>query len=281
MRPGALPRSRALTARSLLQDDPLTELLRAASLRTRSSAAGFHRSIDEALRGSAAALFDLLSRDVEEIALPVTVPGSRTLTLPLRVCVCVDESGSVAVSDPGGEAHRATLLVSDWLHEHSQHPHDRIGLVRFAERAASIRPVRARAARAWIGGALAGSRGDLGGGTQIAPAIDEISRMLEGHGREYCLALLITDGQVAELDEELRRLFGRIRAVADSVYLLALDADGAWSGHTHTRYESLGLTGVISLRRAGGSELAAAIASVLVHEAGLAVVSVRGGRRRR
>ena len=103
--------------------------------------------------------------------------------------------------------------------------------------------------------------------------------MLGGRLREYRLALLVTDGQVAESDDELRRLFGRLRASLDSVYLIALDADGSWSSQTHARYDSLGLSGVIPLKKAGGAELAAAIATVLVHEAGLSVLNAAGRRR--
>jgi hypothetical protein len=278
MPPRALPRSRALIARPL-KDDPLTEILRVASALGRSSVAGLHRSIDEALRGSPAAVFNRLSPEEDEPELPVTIPGSRTLTLPMRICVCVDESGSVSATDPGGEAHRTTLLVCDWLDEYSENPRDRVGLVRFAERADSISPVRAGAAKGVIGQALARGGRDLGGGTQLAPAIVEMRRMLGGHLREYRVALLVTDGQVAESDEELRRLLGLLRTSVDSVYLIALDADGAWSSQTHARYESLGLSGVIPLQKAGGAELAVAIATVLVHEAGLAVLNAAGRRR--
>jgi hypothetical protein len=199
----------------------------------------------------------------------------------MRVCVCVDESGSTSSTDPGRESHRATLLVCDWLDEYSQNADDRIGLVRFAERADSIAPVRAGRARATIEHALSQSGDDLGGGTLLAPAIAELCRLLGSGRREYRLALLVTDGQVAEGDEELRRLFGQLRASLDAVYLIALDADGVWNNHTHTRYQSLGLSGVIPLEKAGGGQLAAAIASVLVHEAGLATESVAPGRSRR
>jgi hypothetical protein len=277
-RPGALPRSRPLIARPLGQGDPLADLMRSASEAGRASVADVQRLIDEALRGSAAALFDRLRREESEPELPITVPGSRTLTMPLRICVCVDESGSVASTDPGGEARRATLLACDWLDEYSENPRDRIGLVRFAERADSITPVRASSAKGAIEQALARGR-DLGGGTQLAPAVEEMRRMLGGRLREYRLALLITDGQVAEADDELRRLFGRLRASLDSVYVIALDADGAWTNHTQARYASLGLSGVIPLEKAGGAELAAAIASVLVHEAGLSVLNAAGRRR--
>lgn len=278
-RPGALPRSRPLTARPLGQGDPLADLLRSTSGAGRAVVVDVQRLIDEALRGSAAALFDRLRKDEGEPELPITVPGSRTLTMLLRICVCVDESGSVSSTDPGGEARRATLLACDWLDEYSENPRDRIGLVRFAERADSINPVRAGSARAAIERALARGGQDLGGGTQLAPAVEEIRRMLGGHLREYRLALLVTDGQVAEPDDELRRLFGRLRASLDSVYLIALDADGSWSSQTHARYDSLGLSGVIPLKKAGGAELAAAIATVLVHEAGLSVLNAAGRRR--
>jgi hypothetical protein len=265
---GALPPSRPLTSWPVGGVDSLAEHV-----------ADLQRAIDEVLRGSASALFDRLRREASEPELPITVPGSRTLTMPLRICVCVDESGSISSTDPGGEAHRATLLACDWLDAFSENPRDRIGLVRFAERAHSISPIRAGSARGAIEHELARAGHDLGGGTQIAPAVEEMRRMLGGHLREYRLALLVTDGQVAETDDELRRLFGRLRASLDSIYLIALDADGAWTNQTHARYDSLGLSGVIPLKKAGGASLAAAIATVLVHEAGLSVLNAAGRRR--
>ncbi len=43
--------------------------------------------------------------------------------------------------------------------------------------------------------------------------------------------------------------------------------------HTQRRYQPLGLSGMVSLGQLGDGHVAAAIASILVHEAGLAVRS--------
>lgn len=280
-RRGALPSGRALVARSLVQSDPLAEILLAASAFGRTSAAGLQRRIGGALHSTAATLPDVADEENDVPMLPIPISASRTLTAPMGINICVDESGSVSATDPGGEAHRATLLVCDWLKEHSQNERDRIGLVRFADRAESIRPVRADFARRTIERALARGGSDLGGGTSLTPAIEELCALLGGSRREYRLVLLVTDGQVPESNEELRRLFGLLRAAADSVYLIALDADGAWSGQTHARFDSLGLSGTIPLRKTRSAELAEAIANVLVHEAGLALATAAKRRGRR
>ena len=64
-------------------------------------------------------------------------------------------------------------------------------------------------------------------------------------------------------------MIGRLRTRVDAVHLLAPDYDSEWSQHTHTRYEGLGLTGQIPIGKLTGPRLAHAIATVLVHEAGL------------
>ena len=236
------------------------------------------RRIIDALRTAGtttlAAFFDTLNNaktsSVETVpVMPVPVAGSRTLPLPLRIMVCLDESGSTTSTDPSKEGHRAALLVCDWLNEHSQDARDRIGLVRFADRADPIAPTQADKAHAVLAQHLAKQR-NIGGGTRLAPAIDALCELLKGRRGERRLALLITDGQVSESQEELRRLFGQLRAVADAVYLIALDADRSWQ-HTRTRYEPLGLTSLIPLQHAGGDHLAAVIARLLAHEAGLAI----------
>jgi hypothetical protein len=208
--------------------------------------------------------------------LPVPVARSRTLQETLRILIGLDESGSIASSDPHRESHRATLLVCDWLARHSQNPGDEIGLVRFADGTDSISPVPAAEARARIDQALARQPGQLGGGTQLTPAVAEICRLLPLRRGQRRLALLVTDGQVGEPDEQLRALIGRLRAAADAVYLIALDHDGQWTAETHRRYRGLGLTDQITVGQLGSRDLAAAIATVLMRETGLATTTSRG-----
>ena len=205
---------------------------------------------------------------VVEPQLPVPVAGSRTLPLPLTVGIAVDQSGSTASTDPGKESEQACLLVSHWLATQSQNSEDGVGLVRFADHAASLPVVRADKARAAFEHEFAHG-GSVGGGTRLTPAVMELCQLLPGPRPERRVAVLITDGQVAEQADELRTLIGRLRADADAVYLLALDDDGAWTKSTHRRYHGLGLTGQIPITRLTSRRLAHAIASVLAHEAGL------------
>jgi hypothetical protein len=200
--------------------------------------------------------------------LPIPVSGSRTLPIPLRVLIVEDESQSTSSTDPTRESHRAALLVCDWLATNSQNPADRVGLVRFADQADSVDPVPAGHARQVLERAL--DRGDgLGVGTRLTPAIAELQRLLAHRQAERDVVLLVTDGQVAEPHDELRALIGQLRAEADAVYLLALDDDGSWSKHTHQRYDDLGLSGTIPISKVTAGRLAYAIATLLMHEAGI------------
>jgi len=208
------------------------------------------------------------SRRLAEPALPVPLPGSRTLPLPLTVGIAVDQSGSTASTDPGRESEQACLLVCDWLATQSQNSEDGVGLVRFADQAASLPVVRVDRARAAFEYEF--RHGDsVGGGTRLTPAVVELCQLLPGPRPERRIAVLITDGQVAEQAEELRTLIGRLRVEADAVYLLALDDDRAWTNATYARYEGLGLTGQIPITRLTRHRLAHALATLLAHEAGL------------
>jgi Mg-chelatase subunit ChlD len=225
---------------------------------------------------AAAAIADVLelvsaigSRDgAVEPQLPVVVPGSRTLPLPLTVAIAVDQSGSTASTDPGKESEQACLLACDWLASQSQNTEDGVGLVRFADQAASLPVVRAESARAAFEHEFTHG-GSVGGGTRLTPAIVELCQLLPGPRPEHRVAILITDGQVAEHGEELRGLIGRLRVDANAVYLLALDHDGVWTKSTKARYRDLGITGLIPITKLSRGRLANAIATLLAHEAGL------------
>jgi len=222
---------------------------------------------------AASDVLDMLTRigtrgGLTEPELPVPLPGSRTLPVPLLVVIAVDQSGSTATTDPNKESEQACLLVCDWLTQHSQNREDGLGLVRFADHAAALPPVRVDRAREALEQEFRHGA-SVGGGTQLTPAVTQLCQLLPGPRQERRIALLITDGQVAELGEQLRTLIGRLRVDADAVYLLALDHDGAWSSATHRRYQSLGLTDVIPISRISSRRLACAIANVFAHEAGL------------
>jgi Mg-chelatase subunit ChlD len=207
--------------------------------------------------------------DGDEVRLPTTIAGSRTLPVPLRAVVVIDESGSTASSDPRRDSHRATLLVSEWLAAHSQDERDEIGVVRFAQRAESIRPQPAVHAETGLRRALA-QPANIGGGTVLTPAIDKTCHLLRRGGEHRQLAFLVTDGAVSESRDDLRVLFRKLRSRADAVYLLALDHDGSWT-LTQQRYQSLGLTGQFPITQRGAGQLATILAEILADEAGLAL----------
>lgn len=197
--------------------------------------------------------------------MPVPVRGSRTLTRPVRLVVALDESGSTACSDPSRQSHEALLELCDWVATHSGDPRDRIGLVRFADRAESVPPIVAPKARAALEQKLV-APASVGGGTQLTPAVDAVCGELRGAARG--VAVVVTDGQVAESDGQLQRLFGRLRAAGDAVYVVGLDHDGAWSRSTHARYERLGLSGTVAIGALTKAQLAHALATLLMTETG-------------
>ena len=209
--------------------------------------------------------------------MPVPVRGSRTLTRPIRLLAASDVSGSTARSDPNQQSEQALLELCDWIDEHSGDPRDRIGLVRFADRAETLPAVvAAKARKAFELQLLAPA--DVGGGTQLTPAVDGLCALLPHRG-PHRVVVLITDGQVAETDEQLRRLFARLQAQSDAIYLVALDHDGLWSRSTRYRYEQLGLSGTVVIGELTRAQLAHALALLLMAETGLR--ARRGGRLRR
>ena len=207
------------------------------------------------------------SSRTREPRMPVPLRESRTLTRPVRLVVALDESGSTACSDPSRQSHAALLELCEWVATHSGDPRDRIGLVRFADRAESVSPVVAAKARTALEQQLL-APADVGGGTQLAPAVDALCGEL-GHGLARGVAVVVTDGQVAESDEQLRRLFGRLCAAGDAVYVVGLDHDGAWSRATYARYEALGLSGTVTIGALTKAQLAHALATLLMAETGL------------
>ena len=208
-------------------------------------------------------------------AMPVVVEGSRTLTVPLRVMLVADVSGSTSTSDPDRASCKAVRAAVEWMAANSGDERDRVGLVRFAVNADSLAPVRVGQAAGAIDAALALSTDRLGGGTTLTPAVDELcSHLARRQGRT--VVVLITDGQVSEPDVELRALVGRVRSNADAVYLLALDHDHQWGRLTHRRYDALGLDAIYAIGTLGAAHIASTITRVLVHEAGLLTASGGG-----
>jgi Mg-chelatase subunit ChlD len=204
---------------------------------------------------------------VAEPRLPLPVVGSRTLAGPLTVMVALDESGSTASSDPNRQSHRAVLEICDWLASYSGEERDRVGVVRFADTATAIPPIRAKTAKAEIEQQLLAGA-SVGGGTQLTPAIEELRAQL-GSRRERRVAVLVTDGQVAESGDRLHELFVKLNRCSDAVYMVALDHDKAWSRSTYRRYSNLGIAGTTAIGTLGRAHLAHAIAEILMRETGL------------
>ena len=267
------------TTRPPMGGQQLATLMRAGVGRAADGLSTAGRSTaDWATSASTGALDRLQAASNRAVAvpeLPVVVEGSRTLTVPLRVMLVADVSGSTSTSDPDRASYKAVRAAVEWMAANSGDERDRVGLVRFAVNADSLAPVRVGQAAAAIDAALAASTDRLGGGTTLMPAVDELcSHLARRQGRT--VVVLITDGQVSEPDVELRALVGRVRSNADAVYLLALDHDHQWGRLTHRRYDALGLDAIYAIGTLGAAHIASTITRVLVHEAGLLTASGGG-----
>jgi hypothetical protein len=93
--------------------------------------------------------------------------------------IVLDVSGSTGGSDPGRQSDQAVLAVCDWLDENSRNRDDRIGLIRFASTADTIPTTRAAGARQTFETVL-DDETNLGGGTSLAPAVDQIVTAFRG-----------------------------------------------------------------------------------------------------
>jgi von Willebrand factor type A domain len=221
----------------------------------------------QALRRLSQGLRVISGVDGAQPEMPVVVPGTRMLTTPLRVMIVLDVSGSTGGTDPERQSHRAAIAVCDWLSGSSANSDDRIGLIRFADRAETIPATLVADARAVFEEAFA-KGASVGGGTSIAPAINEACSQFDSC-RDRRVAIVVTDGQVSENDATLAQLFGRLNASADGVYLLALDHDRAWTRQTYRRYRDIPLKATTAIGSLTRAHLAHSIASILVSEAGL------------
>jgi len=181
----------------------------------------------------------------------------------------LDVSGSTGGTDPGKQSHQAALAVCDWVSGSSGNSADSVGLIRFADRAEVVPPTIAADARAAFEKALAIGT-SVGGGTSLTPAVNELCTAFDGcHDRR--IAILVTDGQVSENPATLAQLLTRLNACCEGVYLLALDHDRVWTGHTCERYRNVPLAGTTAIGRLTRARLSHSIASILVAEAGLTV----------
>ena len=159
------------------------------------------------------------------------------------------------------------LAICDWLDRNSGNPDDRIALIRFAERADLIpAAIAAKAKKAFTAAFAAGA--SVGGGTSLTQAVEKAGEALQGVGGRR-VVVLITDGQVAENPAALAQLIARLDEAADSVYLLALDHDNAWTASTHLRWAHLPLTATTRIGALTEGHLAYAIAEILIGETGL------------
>jgi hypothetical protein len=199
---------------------------------------------------------------------PTPIAGTRTLAAPLLLELVIDESGSTGQTDPTGRRHTETAAIARWLVRHSENPRDRIGLVRFADQAEAHAPVPAARAGQSLTAAFGAGSGSLGGGTRLAPAVAAVEDELRPHHGYRRVVVVLSDGQIGESERELQRLLTRLRAAADSVYLVGLDGDGAWTRDTHRLYENRGLGDVLTLDTFAPNAFAQTLAEIVLRETG-------------
>lgn len=203
-----------------------------------------------------------------EARVPIPLAGTRTLAAPLLLDLVIDESGSTSETDPSARRHTEAEAVGRWLARYSENPADRIGLVRFAGRAAATEPIPAVAAANTIVAAFRNGGARLGDGTFLTPAVAAVERQLRPYPAYRRVVVILSDGQVAETPEKVARLITRLRAAADSVYFVGLNGDGEWSDRTHEVFDDRGLAGVLTLESFGKNEFAQTLAQIVLRETG-------------
>ena len=205
---------------------------------------------------------------------PVPVAGTRKLASSLVVCVAIDESSSTDTTDPGGLRHDESEAIADWMARYSGNANDGFCAVRFSSAADGVGPVPASEGHTALAGLFGTSSPAVGGGTNLGIGVAELEKRMAPYGSSRRVAILITDGQLDDY-QELGPALRKLRGAADSVYVIGLDGDGAWSSQTHSYYEGRGLTQLLTLGSVSNDALAETLARIILRETGQQVGTTR------
>jgi hypothetical protein len=200
-------------------------------------------------------------RTPDPVAMPVAVPGTRTVKQPVVEVVLFDSSSSMEKNDPDNQRDAALRAYGRWLERYGR-ASDRFGVVRFFDDATSV-PGLLKA------GALAQGVDVLaplpsGGATNLMPAVERAEAILRDapHGSRRT-ALIITDGEVAD---DARAGIARLRKVTDHIEVVALDRDDTWDS-AKSRWKAPGVR-LTEARNRRPNELGAELAQSFLRTTG-------------
>ena len=201
------------------------------------------------------------------VGVPTQIPGTRTLASPLALDVVIDESPSTSTSDPRGLRHSEAKAIARWMSRYSENAADRFGAIEFAGKARGVRPAPVARAAIVLDRLFRAPIASLGNGTDLAPAAKLVDRDLEPLRNARRVVIVLSDGQLSDMST-IPAVVGRLRAAADSVYVVGLNGDGIWATQTRHSWEGLGLAGVLQLNKVGKNRLAQTVANIVLRETG-------------
>jgi Mg-chelatase subunit ChlD len=153
------------------------------------------------------------------------------------------------------------------MSRYSENAADRFGAIEFAGKARGVRPAPVARAAIVLDRLFRAPIASLGNGTDLAPAAKLVDRDLEPLRNARRVVIVLSDGQLSDMST-IPAVVARLRAAADSVYVVGLNGDGIWATQTRHSWEGLGLAGVLQLNKVGKNRLAQTVANIVLRETG-------------
>jgi hypothetical protein len=203
------------------------------------------------------AVADALTRDPVEM--PVPVANTRRIKLPLLINIALDDSGSMAGSDPQDRRWTDVATLAHWLARY-QRPDDLVAVTRFAGDAVHGPIVSTRRLGQDPRRLAPAPTVD---GTQFLPVASTAEAIFnEPDQAYYKILILLTDGASGDAAAAVSRL----PAIANRVFVVALDKGEAWDS-ARKIWEHAGFP-VTKLGNRAPNEIGAAMAKAVIAATG-------------
>lgn len=200
-------------------------------------------------------------------AVEFAAPTGDRSTGPRCSMVMIDESASMSQADAAGTRPAAVRAASDFFAAYGIDG-DRIGVMWFADRTEVIDP----APPAELPMA---ATADLGGGTQLAVAVDAALTSLAANcdGADPVL-VIVSDGAASSSNDYTAMATALGNAPDVAVHLIAMNDNGAYStAQPFWSEPSLGIVSIQPIDSFGSAEVGPAMANVLSTETGQTVTT--------
>jgi hypothetical protein len=203
------------------------------------------------------AVADALTRD--PVKMPVPLASSRKIKLPLLINIAIDESGSMAQSDPDARRWTDVAALARWLGRY-QRPGDQVAVTRFAGDAVHGPIVSAHRLGQDPRRLAPAPTID---GTAFLPVATTAEAIFAAPRQAYYkILILLTDGESGDAGAAVARLPG----IANRVFVVALDKGSSWDSARKT-WEHAGFP-VTKLGNRAPNEIGAAMARAVMAATG-------------